>query len=164
VTDLFLADGMIATLVGRDGIEEQRARAPGSWLGFPIAVLVDEGTASAAELAGAALQENGRALVVGSRTYGKGSVQTFIDLGDGSGLKLTTARYRTPRGQSLDGVGVAPDVSAGADPAPGEPAAVAPGGDPKVSDHRLGIAYQTVRRAAASKEPQETSRSVPKPP
>ncbi|HET8970882.1 MAG TPA: S41 family peptidase [Candidatus Nanopelagicales bacterium] len=77
----------------------------------PLVVLVDGATASAAEVVAAALQDRNRAVVVGSRTYGKGSVQEPSTLPDGSALELTVARYRTPSGAIIDGVGVAPDIT-----------------------------------------------------
>jgi carboxyl-terminal processing protease len=78
---------------------------------IPLVVLVDGGTASAAEIVAAALQDRGRAVLIGSRTFGKGSVQAPTQLSDGSALELTVGHYLTPSGRSLDGVGVAPDVS-----------------------------------------------------
>lgn len=78
--------------------------------GTPLVVLVDGGTASAAEVVAAALQDRGRAVIVGSRTFGKGSVQEPSQLSDGSALELTVGRYYTPDGHSLDGVGITPDV------------------------------------------------------
>lgn len=112
VADLFLARGLIVSVIGRPGtkVERHRAHAAGSWTGFRMVVLVDGGTASAAEIVAGALQDNRRAKVLGTKTYGKGSVQTFIDLKDGSGLKLTTAHYYTPQGRSLEGVGIKPDI------------------------------------------------------
>jgi carboxyl-terminal processing protease len=77
---------------------------------IPLVVLVDGGTASAAEIVAAALQDRGRAVVVGSQTFGKGSVQAPSQLSDGSALELTVGHYFTPSGHSLDGVGVTPDV------------------------------------------------------
>ena len=76
----------------------------------PLVVLVDEGTASAAEVVAAALQDRNRAVIVGGRTYGKGSVQEPRQLSDGSAIELTVGRYLTPSGRSLDGVGIEPDV------------------------------------------------------
>ena len=76
---------------------------------MPVIVIVDQGTASAAEILAAALRDNGRAKLVGWPTYGKGTVQTFFDLEDGAGLKLTTARYFTPKGNSLESKGLIPD-------------------------------------------------------
>ena len=78
--------------------------------GMPLVVLVDGGTASAAEIVAAALQDRGRAVLLGSRTFGKGSVQAPSRLSDGSALELTVGHYLTPSGRSLDGVGVEPDV------------------------------------------------------
>ena len=79
--------------------------------GIPLVVLVDGGTASAAEIVAAALQDRGRAVLIGSRTFGKGSVQAPTQLSDGSALELTVGHYLTPAGRSLDGVGVEPDVT-----------------------------------------------------
>lgn len=85
----------------------------------PLVVLVDGGTASAAEVVAAALQDRGRAVIIGSRTFGKGSVQEPSQLSDGSALELTVGRYFTPKGHSLDGVGIIPDVEVSVDAAPG---------------------------------------------
>jgi carboxyl-terminal processing protease len=89
----------------------------------PLVVLVDRGTASAAEIVAAALQDRSRAVVVGSRTFGKGSVQEPTKLSDGSAIELTVGRYLTPSGRSLDGVGVDPDV-------------LVPDGQPTVAEQR----------------------------
>jgi carboxyl-terminal processing protease len=98
VADLFLDGGTIVTIRGRRGsVETQSAHKGGPGVGVPIIALVDQGTASAAEILAAALHDHGRARLVGLPTYGKGTVQTFYDLEDGSGLKLTTARYLTPK-------------------------------------------------------------------
>jgi carboxyl-terminal processing protease len=99
-------------VVSRAGqvVETETARAPGTWEGFPMIAMVDGGSASAAEIVAAALQDHGRATIMGLPTFGKGSVQTFLDLADGSGIKLTTARYYTPRGRSLEASGIQPDI------------------------------------------------------
>jgi carboxyl-terminal processing protease len=76
----------------------------------PVAVLVDGATASAAEILAGALQDDQRAVIVGSRTFGKGTVQQPMPLADGSAIELTIANYRTPSGRSLDGVGLSPDI------------------------------------------------------
>ena len=109
--DLFLDGGTIVTIRGRRGATEtQTAHKGGPAIDVPIIALVDNGTASAAEILAAALRDHGRAKLVGIPTYGKGTVQTFFDLDDGSGLKLTTARYYTPDGKSLESKGIVPDV------------------------------------------------------
>lgn len=110
VADQFLDTGTIVQIRGRSGTEKQTAHKGGLAIGVPITVVVDQGTASAAEILAAALRDNGRAKLVGEPTYGKGTVQTFFDLEDGAGLKLTTARYYTPKGNSLESKGLVPDV------------------------------------------------------
>lgn len=115
VADLFLDAGTIVTIRGRGGaVETASAHKGGPAVGVPVIALVDRGTASAAEILAAALHDHGRARLVGLPTYGKGTVQTFFDLEDGAGLKLTTARYYTPKGNSLESKGLQPDVRADA--------------------------------------------------
>ena len=85
---------------------------PGQWLpGIPVIILVDRGTASASEVVSGALQDHGRALIVGERTFGKGSVQSVLPLRNGAGIKLTTALYYTPSGRSIQAYGIEPDVT-----------------------------------------------------
>jgi carboxyl-terminal processing protease len=106
----FLDGGPVVSYEQRDS-SPQVLRALGQGdTGIPLVVLVDGGTASAAEIVAAALQDRGRAVLLGSRTFGKGSVQAPSRLSDGSALELTVGHYLTPSGRSLDGVGVAPDV------------------------------------------------------
>jgi carboxyl-terminal processing protease len=113
VADQFLDGGTIVTIRGKGGtVETQSAHKGGLAISVPVTVIVDHGTASAAEILAAALHDHGRAKLVGLPTYGKGTVQTFFDLEDGSGLKLTTARYYTPKGNSLESKGLTPDVRA----------------------------------------------------
>ncbi|ABC80445.1 S41 family peptidase [Anaeromyxobacter dehalogenans] len=123
VADAFLAEGIIVSTEGRDRreVEVQRARPKGTEPGYPMIVLVNRGTASASEIVAGALQDNGRAVVMGTQTYGKGSVQTIVELEDGSGLKLTVARYYTPRHRSIQELGISPDVVV-AETAPAVPA------------------------------------------
>lgn len=112
VADQFLDSGTIVTIRGRQGsVETQTAHKGGLAVGVPVTILVDQGTASASEILSAALRDHGRAKLVGQPTYGKGTVQTFYDLDDGAGLKLTTARYLTPKGNSLESKGLIPDVT-----------------------------------------------------
>ncbi len=112
VADQFLDSGTIVTIRGRQGsVETQSAHKGGLATAVGVTILVDQGTASAAEILSAALRDHGRAKLVGQPTYGKGTVQTFYDLDDGAGLKLTTARYLTPKGNSLESKGLIPDVS-----------------------------------------------------
>jgi carboxyl-terminal processing protease len=112
VSDMFLKSGVIVSTRGRTKAMETKAMArdDGNEVTCPIVVLVNEGTASAAEIVAGALQDNGRALIIGTRTFGKASVQTVIPLEDGSALKLTTARYYTPKGRSIQAEGIKPDI------------------------------------------------------
>jgi len=111
-SDAFLKSGTIVSTRGRAKAIESKfvARDDGSEPMCPIVVLVNEGTASASEILSGALQDNGRAIVLGMPTFGKGSVQTVIPLEDGSALKLTTAKYYTPKGRSIQAEGIKPDI------------------------------------------------------
>ncbi len=112
VADRFLASGVIVTTEGRGkrDVDVERARQKDTEPPYPMIVLVNKGTASASEIVAGALQDHGRAVIMGTQTFGKGSVQTVIELGDGSGLKLTVARYYTPKHRSIQELGIAPDV------------------------------------------------------
>lgn len=111
LADHFLAKGVIvSTISRRQKARTERARPKGAWIAAPIAILVNGRTASAAEVLAAGLADNDRATLVGTHTYGKGTVQTLIELEDGSALTLTVAEYRTPSGRSLDGLGIRPNV------------------------------------------------------
>jgi carboxyl-terminal processing protease len=112
VTDAFLDAGIIVSASGRSRNASFRHDAETGDLteGAPLAVLVNGQSASAAEIVAGALQDHGRATLLGARTFGKGSVQTVLPLSDGRGIKLTTSRYFTPSGASIHERGIAPDV------------------------------------------------------
>ncbi|GHC02112.1 S41 family peptidase [Thermomonas carbonis] len=112
IADELLDKGGIVSTKGRELIGDSRFDAtPGDRLkGAPVIVLVDAGSASAAEVLAGALRDNQRARVIGSRTFGKGSVQTLLPLDNGDSIKLTTARYFTPSGHSIQALGIVPDV------------------------------------------------------
>jgi carboxyl-terminal processing protease len=112
VADAFIDHGKIVSIKGRaPHTDKQFDAAPGDALaGVPMVVLVNQGSASAAEIVAGALQDDQRAVIMGHRTFGKGSVQTVIPLKSGAALKLTTARYYTPSGHSIQDEGIEPDV------------------------------------------------------
>lgn len=111
VADEFLAGGGIYSMRHRGRvIEDLKARPGGAFTELPVVALVNEWSASASELLVGALQDNKRAIVVGAGTFGKGSVQSILPLPNGSGLKLTTARYYTPSGHAIQADGIHPDV------------------------------------------------------
>jgi len=112
LADGFLDEGLIVSTRGRNSTMQMEFSAhPGQWLpDVPLLILVDRGSASASEVFAGALQDHRRAVIVGERTFGKGSVQSVLPLRNGGGIKLTTARYYTPSGRSIQAEGIEPDV------------------------------------------------------
>ena len=112
VSDLFLDSGLIVYTDGRQDQQKQKfsASRQNSRTGFPMVVLVNGGSASASEIVAGALQDHKRALILGTKTFGKGSVQTILPLGGRSALRLTTAEYFTPNGRSIHDIGIQPDI------------------------------------------------------
>lgn len=113
VADLFLEKGIIVSTAGRhkENKDIQYAHQAGTFKNVPVITLVNGSSASASEIVAGALQDHKRAVIVGTKTFGKGSVQQVIELTDQSGLKLTVAKYYTPSGRSIQGLGIEPDVA-----------------------------------------------------
>lgn len=113
VSDAFINDGLIVYTEGRiDDSSHRYLATPGDSLnGVPLVVLINGGSASASEIVAGAMQDHKRAIIMGTKSFGKGSVQTIQELRNGSAVKLTTARYFTPKGRSIQATGIVPDIS-----------------------------------------------------
>jgi carboxyl-terminal processing protease len=112
VADTFLDSGMIVYTEGRLDNQKQKYFAhPGGYADLPMIVLVNGGSASASEIVAGAIQDHGRGVILGTQTFGKGSVQTILPLENGAALRLTTAMYFTPNGRSIQVTGIGPDIT-----------------------------------------------------
>lgn len=129
VSEQFLPEGKLVVYTkGRESKKDEWiAKGKDQMDDSPMIILINEGSASASEIVAGALQDYGRAVIVGTTSFGKGSVQTILPLGDGSGLRLTTAKYYTPKGRSIQSTGVTPDIVVKSQP----PATVAKAGETK---------------------------------
>jgi len=112
VSDRLIESGLIVSMEGRREDQKMKfyAHPQGTIARYPLIILVNGGSASASEIVAGAVQDHGRGILVGTQTFGKGSVQTIFPMKDGSGLRLTTARYFTPNGRSIQAKGILPDV------------------------------------------------------
>ena len=147
VSDAFLERGEIVSTRGRNAEETQRRSArPGDLTkGKPLIVLINGGSASASEIVAGALQDHKRATLVGTRSFGKGSVQTIIPLGAGNGaLRLTTARYYTPSGKSIQAKGIVPDIEVLQDEPEDVKKKNAPAGEATLNRHLPGQGVEQV--------------------
>ncbi|PIE58378.1 MAG: peptidase S41 [Desulfobulbus propionicus] len=113
ISDIFINQGLLVSTRGRHGQEQMtyEAHSTGSENTYPLVVLVNDGSASGAEIVAGALQDHKRAIILGTSTFGKGSVQTVLPIPGGAGIRLTTARYYTPSGDSIQATGIQPDLT-----------------------------------------------------
>ena len=112
ISDMFIESGLIVSTVGRStkNVEREFAHKRGTYKPIPIVTLINGGSASASEIVAGALQDHDRSLIMGTTSFGKGSVQTLVSLPDRSGLKITVARYYTPKDRSIQALGIKPDI------------------------------------------------------
>ena len=110
IASMFLKEGRVVSVKSKEGTEQVSDREGKYYGDFPLVILINGGSASASEIVSGAIKDNKRGILVGEKTFGKGSVQTLIPLPDGDGMKLTIAKYYTPSGVSIHGVGIEPDV------------------------------------------------------
>ena len=112
ISDIFIDEGMIVSTAGRISSSQFAAKANGKDIlkGTPVLVMINSGSASASEIVAGALQDHDRALIAGKKSFGKGTVQSVVELSPSASLKLTTARYKTPSGKFIDKIGIVPDV------------------------------------------------------
>jgi len=156
VSDAFLNNGMIVYTDGREEDSKLRYDATqGDILdGSPLVVLVNGGSASASEIVAGAMQDHNRAIIMGSKTFGKGSVQTIQDLQTGGAVKLTTSRYFTPNGRSIQALGIEPDINnkPGTWNRPEEESDYKPLTESNLSGHLSGADEQTAEQKKAEEE------------
>ena len=162
VSEQFLEAGrLVVSIKGRNEKKvEYRAGANSKHYQYPMIVLINHGSASASEIVAAAMQDWGKAVVIGTTSFGKGSVQTILPLSDGSGLRLTTAKYYTPKGKSIHSIGVQPDIVidlkaiqvAKKDPAEGK------------EDGKVSNTTEAKTPKAETKEPSDPNAPQPVPP
>ena len=157
VSDEFLTSGVIVSTRGRgrEMISQYSARRAGTRPKWPIVVLINENTASASEIVAGALRDHGRAVLVGVRTFGKGSVQNVFELPGGSALKLTISRYYTPSGRSIQAEGIAPDLVAEQPRAEGDPEPIR---EEELDGHLAAQSKAGAERSVSRQAPQATGK------
>jgi carboxyl-terminal processing protease len=164
IASMWMENNPIVSLVNRQAVRERYATDGRSLTDKPLVVLVDGGSASASEILAGALQDDGRAVLVGTRTFGKGLVQAVQPLGDGSALKLTIAKYYTPKGRDINHVGITPDVVVGLTDAQKKALVqkrqVATTADPQYAKAIASLGQLIQTRAAAPAQPIGTVRAV----